>query len=69
MKAMGVTFSSPSTAVKDGHQVCKQLASGKSGTDIAARVVSMTDLTPKQAAFFVVDATNAYCPEYASELA
>jgi hypothetical protein len=69
MKAMGVTFSSPQIAVTDAHQVCKELAAGKSGTDIAAQVVSQTDLNPKQAAFFVVDATNAYCPQYAPELA
>jgi hypothetical protein len=69
MKAMGVTFSSPQIAVKDAHQVCKELAAGESGTDVAAQVVSQTDLSPKQAAFFVVDATNAYCPQYAPELA
>jgi hypothetical protein len=69
MKAVGVTFSSPQAAVAQGHQVCKELASGKTGTEIANEVLSQTDLTSKQAAYFVVDATKAYCPQYSSQLA
>ena len=69
MKAVGVTFDSPQAAVSTGHQVCKELAAGKSGTDIAREVLSRTDLTTKQAAAFVVNATTVYCPQYASQLA
>lgn len=68
MKAAGVTFSSPQAAVRQGHQVCQELATGKTGTQIANEVLSQTNLTSKQAAYFVVDATKAYCPEYASQL-
>jgi hypothetical protein len=64
MSAVGVTFSSPQTAVKDAHQVCKELAAGSTGTDIANDVVKQTDLSPKQAAIFVVNATQTYCPQY-----
>jgi hypothetical protein len=64
MSAVGVTFSSPQTAVKDAHLVCKQLAAGSTGTDIANDVVKQTDLSPKQAAIFVVNATQTYCPQY-----
>jgi len=35
MKAIGVTFDSPQAAVSTGHQVCKELAAGESGTQIA----------------------------------
>jgi hypothetical protein len=69
MKAVGVTFDSPQAAVKTGHQVCKDLAAGQSGTEIAREILSQTDLTTKQAAAFVVNATNIYCPQYASQLA
>ncbi|WP_204081537.1 DUF732 domain-containing protein [Mycobacterium riyadhense] len=68
MEAIGVTFSSPQAAVAQGHQVCRELAGGKTGTQIAQEVLSQTNLTTKQAAYFVVDATKAYCPQYASQL-
>lgn len=41
---------------------------GTAGTEIAEEVLSQTNLTTKQAAYFVVDATKAYCPQYASQL-
>ncbi|SOJ56562.1 hypothetical protein MSIMFB_04040 [Mycobacterium simulans] len=68
MKAVGITFSSPQAAVAQGHQVCRELATGKTGGQIAQEVLSQTNLTTKQAASFVVDATKAYCPQYASQL-
>nr|WP_244975671.1 DUF732 domain-containing protein [Mycobacterium kubicae] len=68
MKAVGVTFSSTEAAARDGRHVCSELASGKSGTQVATEVLNQTDLTSKQAAYLVVNATNAYCPEYASQL-
>jgi|ERR1700724_3469968 len=68
MSGMGVTFTSPQEAIKEGHQVCKELAAGKTGTDVATEVLSQTDLTTKQAAYFVVDAARAYCPQLSSRL-
>ncbi|WP_423202323.1 DUF732 domain-containing protein [Mycobacterium decipiens] len=68
MEAIGVTFSSPQAAAQQAQLVCKKLASGETGTEIAKEVLSQTDLTTKQAAYFVVDATKAYCPQYASQL-
>jgi len=64
MKAVGVTFSSPEIAVKDAHQVCKELAGGTTGTEVANEVISQTDLSSKQAAIFVVNATQTYCPQF-----
>ncbi|BBA87323.1 MULTISPECIES: DUF732 domain-containing protein [Mycobacterium] len=69
MESVGVTFSSPQAADREGHQVCQELASGKTGTDIAEEILSQTDLTSKQAAYFVVYAIKDYCPQYASQLA
>jgi hypothetical protein len=68
MTNVGITFTSPQEAVKEGHQVCRELAAGKTGTDVATEVLSQTDLTTKQAASFVVTATNAYCPQLSSQL-
>lgn len=69
MQSIGVTFSSPQAAVQQGHQVCKELAAGSTGTQIASEILSQTNLTSKQAAYFVVYATKDYCPQYASQLA
>jgi hypothetical protein len=66
MTSMGISFPSAQEAVKEGHQVCRELAAGKSGVDVGREVLSQTDLTTKQAAYFVVDATKAYCPELSS---
>jgi hypothetical protein len=68
MTSVGITFTSPQEAVKEGHQVCRELASGKTGTDVASEVLSHTDLTTKQAAYFVVGATKTYCPQLSSQL-
>jgi hypothetical protein len=68
MRGLGITFTSPQEAIKEGHQVCKELAAGKTGTDVATEVLSQTDLTTKQAAYFVVDATKAYCPQLSAQL-
>lgn len=65
MESIGVTFSSPQVATQQAQLVCKKLASGETGTEIAEEVLSQTNLTTKQAAYFVVDATKAYCPQYA----
>lgn len=66
MRAVGVTFSSTQTAVQQGHQVCQELAGGRSGYQIAEEILSQTDLTTAQAVSFVDNATNAYCPQFAT---
>jgi hypothetical protein len=68
MKGLGVTFNSPQEAVREGHVVCTKLAAGKTGLDVFHEVLSQTHLTARQAAHFVIDATDAYCPELAGQL-
>jgi len=68
MNGLGISFTSPQEAVKEGHQVCSELAAGKTGTDVATEVLSQTDLTTKQAAYFVVDAAKTYCPQLSGQL-
>jgi Protein of unknown function (DUF732) len=68
MTSLGINFTSPQEAVKEGHQVCSELAGGKTGTDVASEVLGQTDLTTKQAAYFVVDATKVYCPQFSGQL-
>lgn len=69
MTALGISFSSPQETVRQGHQVCRALISGKTESDVATDLRNKTNLTPTQVAYFVVDASNAYCPRLASRLA
>lgn len=68
MDKLGISFDSPADAIKDGHKVCQELAAGKTGTDVATEVLQQTNLTTHQAAYFVVDAAHAYCPQYVTQL-
>jgi Protein of unknown function (DUF732) len=68
MKSLDVTFPSPQEGVREGQLVCTKLSSGKTGNDIFNEVLSQTNLTSNQAAFFVAGATKAYCPELAARL-
>jgi hypothetical protein len=68
MTAVGISFDSPQEAVRAGRQVCRELASGKTEADLAVELRTRGNLTPNQAAYLVVDASNAYCPRLASEL-
>jgi hypothetical protein len=69
MTALGISFTSPQAGIRAGHQVCTELAAGKTMTDVAVEVRDQTSLTSKQAAYFVVDASNVYCPSLAGHLA
>jgi hypothetical protein len=68
MKEVGVTFSSTQAAVEQANQVCAERASGKTAAQIAREVLSQTNLTPRQASYFVDNAAEAYCPQYAGVL-
>jgi Zn-dependent alcohol dehydrogenase len=68
MKSVGVTFTTATAGVQEGHQVCKELAAGSTGTQIQNEILSQTNLTSKQAAYFVVYATKDYCPQYSDGL-
>jgi Protein of unknown function (DUF732) len=68
LRAAGITFDSAQGAINGGHQVCRELAAGESGTTVAKEILSKTDLTPQQAATVVVAATNSYCSEYSDQL-
>lgn len=64
----GIVFDSNKAAFDDGQLVCKQLASGLTGVQVANHVLDDTDLTTHQAAVFVVESTYAYCPGYTDRL-
>jgi hypothetical protein len=64
----GIVFDSNRAAFQDAQKVCSNLASGRSGVDIAQDILNSTDLTKHQAAVFVVESTYAYCPGYTDRI-
>jgi hypothetical protein len=68
MKSLGIEFSSPQAANHAGFKVCQALSHGESGVDVAREVVSQTNMSTHQAAYFVVYATTDYCPSYTTQL-
>lgn len=66
--SVGISFTSPQEAIRDGHLVCAGLAAGRTGGDVATEIVNESNLTPRLAALFVIDATQAYCPHLRNQL-
>lgn len=66
--ADGISFTSAKEAVGDANYVCDSLAHGETGASIGSEILSNTDLSTRQAAAFLVDSVNAYCPKYSGRL-
>jgi hypothetical protein len=64
MYQQGVQFDSPDDAITDAHAVCLSIASGETPVAVAREVIAETNLTVKQAAYFVGTAVNIYCSQY-----
>jgi Protein of unknown function (DUF732) len=60
----GIAMSDHNTAVSMGHSVCAGFDKGEASTALAMRIVKDTDLSPKQAGYFVGLSVAAYCPQY-----
>ncbi|OBG24826.1 DUF732 domain-containing protein [Mycobacterium sp. 852002-51057_SCH5723018] len=66
LKAKGIRFGSPDKAFVAGHEVCDELANGKTAVQVASTVQSNSDMDGYHAGYFVGAAIRAYCPEFAS---
>jgi hypothetical protein len=60
----GIAMSDRNTAVSMAHNVCAGFDRGEASTALAMRIVKDTDLSPKQAGYFVGVSVAAYCPQY-----
>ena len=65
--ADGVNFSQPEQIVKRARTVCEAFASGKSPATIHQLTLNDSAFTPRQAAVFMADAVQAYCPRYSDQ--
>ena len=66
LKAKGIKFGSPDKAIIAAHEVCDEIANGKSPAQVASTVQGNSNLDGYHAGFFVGAAIRAYCPQHAS---
>jgi hypothetical protein len=60
----GITIPDRANAISMAHSVCAGLDKGEPSTALAMGIVKDTDLSPKQAGYFVGVSVSAYCPQY-----
>jgi uncharacterized protein DUF732 len=60
----GITMPDRGGAIAMAHSVCAGLDRGEPSTALAMGLVKNTDLSPKQAGYFVGVSVSAYCPQY-----
>ena len=65
--ADGVDFSQPEQAIPRARTVCEAFASGKSPATVHELTLDHSAFTPRQAAVFMADAVQAYCPGYSNQ--
>jgi hypothetical protein len=59
----GITIPDPDTAIAMAHTVCAGLDGNQPVSLVAMQVMKDTNLTPRQAGFFIGLAVAAYCPQ------
>ena len=62
-----VNFSGPETNIQRARTVCEAFASGKSPANVHELTLNQSAFSPRQAAVFMADAVQAYCPRYAGQ--
>jgi hypothetical protein len=64
----GIPVPDPGAAISKGRAVCAGLDKGQDSSFVAMRVMKETNLTAKQAGFFVGVSVASYCPQYKGTL-
>ena len=65
--ADAIDFSQPEKAIPRARTVCEAFASGKSPANVHEMTLDHSAFSPRQAAIFMADAVQAYCPGYANQ--
>jgi hypothetical protein len=64
----GVVYDTNAIALGQARKVCANLASGKTGVQISTDITSHTNLSSHDAAVLIVESSDAYCPQYGSQI-
>ncbi|MGO9154528.1 DUF732 domain-containing protein [Mycobacterium sp.] len=59
----GITLPDPNTAIAMAHTVCAGLDANQSSSVLAMKLMKDTDLSAKQAGYFIGLSVAAYCPQ------
>ena len=62
-----VNFSDPATSIQRARTVCEAFASGMSPANVHEQTLAHSAFSPRQAAIFMADAVQAYCPKYSEQ--
>jgi hypothetical protein len=62
LRAKNIQYPSPRAAIIAGHQVCDELARGRTPPQIASDVMDNSQLDGYHAGYFVGASMRAYCP-------
>jgi Protein of unknown function (DUF732) len=65
--ADAIDFSQPEQAIPRARTVCEAFASGKSPANVHQLTLDHSAFSPRQAAIFMADAVQAYCPGYGNQ--
>ena len=67
LRAEGIGYESAGEVIADAYRVCSELDSGVSATDIGLDIMDYTgvNVNARQAAAFIVNSVDYYCPEHA----
>jgi len=63
----GVNFSQPAVIIQRARMVCEAFASGKSPANVHELTLDHSAFSSRQAAIFMADAVQVYCPRYADQ--
>ncbi|WP_304112842.1 DUF732 domain-containing protein [Mycolicibacterium bacteremicum] len=65
LRAEGIGYESAGEVIANAYQVCSELDSDVSATDIGLDIMDYTGVNARQAAAFIVNSVDYYCPEHA----
>ena len=64
LQSRQITYTSAEAAIDAAHQVCTELANGRSKADVAQEVMDRRCLDPYHAGYFVGASVGAYCLQF-----
>lgn len=64
----GIVINDPGTAISMARSVCAGLDNNQRSSLLAMKVMKDTNLTARQAGFFVGLSVSAYCPQYKGQI-
>jgi hypothetical protein len=65
--ADGVDFSEANQVIQRARTVCDRFAAGDSPVEVHEAVITNSAFSPRQAAIFMADAVQAYCPQFSGQ--